>query len=486
MRKRDRRDRPDAVEADPPRERAEPRRSGSEEILALQRSMGNAAVASMVLARTPTGTAKAPAKLAGRELGRALEARVDRVAAEVQRRQDEIIKAIKDGVGQIDASVISLNEVCDEYETVYERVQRTIKRGEGELAAKEAFVSAILGVMIGTGIGMALSSVGTLSKSAVKLGEALGEMGGEVAEWTVGKGFDALRSGSGGATGAAVLANANPLLKRLDVYRDADSARRELALLATGLSPVNDLGRWCSTTKADSRELAVSGRHDKLKPDELEHRVQLLEGMGEKLTGVDTATRAVAGRASDAAARAGKAKLDLDPVRMERYLWLRWMAALSDDERDVLGTGVVRDRLEAMEIKGPYIKYPTGESRIGWYFGDEDEGVEKAQWAVMALDYIGRVGTAIVPPDEYGGTRSSRTPDVKFPGVAFNPARPGRQWGVILDAEVSDGEQVLITGVFGQTYSPNNEYSFYGRPTKPGQDEKALDEKQKGRTRQLI
>jgi hypothetical protein len=279
---------------------------------------------------------------------------------------------------------------------------------------------------------------------------------------------------------------ANPLLKRLAVYKDIDDARREVALLATQLTPVNSVDRWVTSTKADCRELAVSGKHGRLTEAELERRVQVLERMDGKLASVDTATRAVADRSGQAAAQAARSLDMADKTQMERHLLIRWMAALDDDERKVLGSGDLRSYLQSLQIKGPFIKYPQGESKIGWYKGDDDLGVERAQFAVMALDMIGKTGTAVVAPDEYGSTRPSRTPDLKIPGFAWNPATPYRDFGVICDEEVQHGDQVLITGVFGQS-KVESYYLFYGRPVNSrGKTEKQLDADEKGRRRQLI
>jgi hypothetical protein len=197
------------------------------------------------------------------------------------------VAAIEKCVEDVDATVVALNELTNVYEGQYNKVKDIIAAGKGRIAAIEAFTNAVLGVAIGTTVGLSLGAIPLLAASTSKITKTLTEVGGEVTEWATAQGVDQLRSGTPGTGGDAALARMDPLLKRLDIYRDAADSYRQLAMLAKELGALAAVSTWCAVTKANARELATTGTlSGSVKGPELERQVVALERAGDAGWGV--------------------------------------------------------------------------------------------------------------------------------------------------------------------------------------------------------
>ena len=440
--------------------------SGSAELLALQALAGNRAVArSLVVARQPVTKAGSVPKVAQKELGREYEARIDRVIGATAKRHQAVVRSIQAGVGHVDASVNALNAVADKYESAYERVQSTIKEGEGELAAQEAWAQAILGIAIGTGVGMALGAVTVFAKSASHgaelVGKVITEMSGETVEFGAAQGLNVLGPGGGGG-GEAFLERMNPLLRRLEIYRQASAMYRELALLAPKLGALGALAKPASALKADSRELAVQGTLSGTRSvEQLKSQVEQLETAGAQAAAAERDVVQLLGKAAEAQVTSEREAKTQDERRLERQLWIGWMASLSGDKDiDVLRSGPVRDKLKYL---GFLNRDRYGGSDIGWNVGalytesESEWGIDIAKQVSMAITFIGReapiTGTSKerLTPSTYGTVEFKDMPWYK------------RSWKVFVDAQkdwVNDGDMVRITHVWGEG---DKQATLYGR-----------------------
>ena len=417
-----------------------------------------------------------------RQRGKSLEARASAVFKAAKNHHAQSVGGIANAVWYIDRSVINLNGICDKYEKIYNNVKVMIRRGEGEIEEKKAFVSAVIGIAIGTGVGLAMGAVIKLGKNADKFAKSLHEIGGEVAEWGVAKGVDAATVNSSGGGGEKVMEKANPLLKRLKIYQKAYAAMRELAKLSVRLGELNQVTAWSGQTMAECRELAVSGRNRKFTADELEGWVEHLEKAGARAAEVEAEMTKLVEKAYEGAIASQHAAENLDRLRMERHLWLKWMSRLSGDEIDVLDAPSVSNRL--IEIRIESYRKRSGSSKIGWNTGDyqsgrdREKGVRLARGHAAALDRINSIGkiTEIVSGSSYEDR--SVYARIYFKGLPWYY----RHWNVIVDESVDVGDEIRITHIIGGNEWP----TLYGRPVNTEKTEAYFEKAERWRRNQLM
>jgi Domain of unknown function (DUF4157) len=422
---------------------------------------------------------RSPDRKSGRDpraLGEALEKRVNTVALGARASRSAIATALRDGLQGVDATRVSLEAVAEVYTRAYERFELTLKRGQAEARAKEAMKAWVLGVAIGVAVGVPLGAA--LSGLAVvrTLDMALMEFGKTLVKEGAKKTVLAPGSGPAGPTAQqateAFTAKANPTLKRLETFQRLSDLYRELATLGLTIDKSAQVSEWCVDAKADARELATSGRHRTLSVLQLDMQVAILEQAAESQVGLGDQLAIISGRIRDAQTEAAAASARADAKRMERQLWIHWMASLPPGDADLLGADAISNRLSELGVEG-YRPHGGARSLIGWYPGDwlsdddQDEGVKRATIYSAALAAVGQIGVLqepevrggapVVEQDVRGNVLAVRTYAKTFGRLVLGgtPGDPRTPWAradglrIEIQGVAAAGDAIRIVGVLG-------------------------------------
>jgi hypothetical protein len=398
----------------------------------LQATAGNRAVVGMLSAQRQT---RAPTRSpsAAERRGIALEQRMTQATQVSTRLSRQLSRAVIGGVGHVDAMLRDLGFVADQYQLAYQSYERVVAAGKAHAKAMDEMSDAVIGILIGVSVGLSLGAAFPAAAGArLAMNTAVG-FRDEVAEALAGGAASLTgRVGAAGqppsAEGLAAFEQAHPAMQRLRAYQDGARLYRELAMLSTRVHGLGDLDAIAAGLQADCRELALSGRHRSLSEAEITSRVQMVERdtqvHGEALKAIEKVTVAV----EDARIAASLAKDDVDVRRMEHDIWIHWMASLSSDEAEILGSDPIEERLGQLGImaKRGMMNAPERdwESTIGWGVGawhsadNSREGARLAAKGSRALRMVGQLGTYRKHDEvagrftDSGGTVWSAVPEV--------------------------------------------------------------------------
>ncbi len=375
------------------------------QVLGLQSAAGNRAVATALsVQRRPSAPAGQAAP--GRVRGQALEQRMTQAGDSSARMDRQLTNAIAVGIGQVDAMLRDLGAVADEYAKAYQSYEAVLAAGKAHAKAMDAMSDAVIGVLIGVGVGLSLGAAFPATAGARLAMNTAIEVRNGVSEVLVGKALDmvtAPRDQAASAEGLAAFEQAHPAMQRLRAYQQAAQLYRELAVLGTRAQRLGDINALAAGLRADCRELALSGRHRSLTETQIESRVQLVERDVTAREGVRAAIEKASTAIDDARVAASLARDDADPRKMEHDIWVHWMASLSGEEAEILGSDPIEERLASLGImakRGMTNARQYGwQSTIGWGVGawhggdDSQEGVRLAGKGSKALRMVGQTGT---------------------------------------------------------------------------------------------
>lgn len=414
----------------------------------LQGTAGNRAVVGMLSAQRQT---RAPARSPSlaKQRGIALEQRVTQATQVSMKLSRQLNRAVTGGVGHVDAMLRDLGSVADQYQLAYQSYERVVAAGKAHAKAMDEMSDAVIGILIGVSVGLSLGAAFPAAAGARLAMKTAVEFRDEVAEAVAG-GLKSVAGRMGAAEppapaeGLAAFEQAHPAMQRLRAYQDGARLYRELALLSTRVHGLGDLNAIAAGLHADCRELALSGRHRSLSETEIARRVQMVERdtqvQGEVLKPMEKVTVAV----EDARIAASLAKDDVDLRRMEHDIWIHWMASLSSDEAEILGSDPIEERLGGLGImaKRGMMNAPQRDwqSTIGWGVGawhsaeNSQEGARLAAKGSRALRMVGQLGT-YRKHDEVAG-RFTDSAGTEWSAVPEDRSRGS--WGL-------EGRQVVVT-----------------------------------------
>lgn len=433
------------------------------------------ALARVVSRRREPGGA-APQKLPPQAAGAALEQRVDQVATTAREARERAAQTVDDGFKQVDATAAELEALTAVYKLAFERFELTLHTADAHARGAEQIKDLVLTLAIGAAVGASLGFALAGVAAATPFQQALKTSSTVIVNWG-GKqaAKDPVARGPGVvARSREFLAKADPNLMRIEAGQNLRKLDRGLAELLVVINQHARVADWCLDVKADARELASTGRHGKLTVEQLAERVATLEEAGKAQSGLRDQVLLVAARVADAAQAAGAARKDADTTRLERQLWIHWMASLSGDDAQMVDEDPIEERLQDLGIAGDRGRSPVDRSMIGWYIGDwhgkadSKEGVRRAKPYADALRAVGIVGVlhdaevkGIATGVEYDWRGEPRKPSrehayttgrIDLGGTPGDPSRPWARkdgWAVIVAGEAEDGDNVRVTGVQG-------------------------------------
>ena len=474
-----------------PRERAETRDSGG--LLALQQTAGNQAV-TQLLARQ---AGAAPAKRKGRDVGamsdQDLQREHDRVSGEMVRgnpsdarwrqlftRSTELSeelerreKAAEDrAVGEaardrasllvgeaartsndlrqeITYAVETLDDVADRlnaylgyYNEAYDRFTAVLAKAKRDAAARQQRNEAILGVVVGTGLGLTAAAIFHGAKGVFKV---ITEAGAEATELVLGK-------AGGGGPGDAF----TPPASLAPQLRSGPAGERLLDAWR-GLATFNLTTHAFGQYQLALQKVAFELERDP-SPDRVRDLYRLL--VRDDLGAFRRAMAALRDNVGAFSAAVRHPLLYKIGYEIEQDLWIRWIAALPNDAEaraDALDEDAIEDHLHKIGVLG-------GDSRLAVDFGmnttmgDTEAAYKSALREVSELNQIGRYAVAgdAIQPKGRGTVRvrnglyerlgrkppPQQGPEATYPAVLWGTDRVGAGQVVRIMGTSSAGVQV--------------------------------------------
>ncbi len=395
----------------------------------------------------------------GKEVGEALEKRVDSVLGQARSRRKAILADIDRGVEHVDSTLGSLIEVAGTYKKARDKVEEVIKRAEAEAKLDQEKMDALLGIAIAVGVGVGLGVAIPLAHGASRGAAAVLDAVGEVYEQKTG----AVVKGGGDKTPApkaGAWERADPQLKQTEAYKKCAELYRELALLGPQIEKVGEVGDVGADLKADARELAASGSHSRFVIPDLQHMVVRLEIAAAGLKPVADQVADIRWTLHAEAEQAKREAKRADQRRMEKHIWIHWLGSRTGEEAELAGRAPVRGVLKAFGL----LSEDDADSSIGWGVGDwhsdanSRTGAQKAAAYSRALSLAGQEGKLAE-----GQMRdiATSTPDPSAGNVSYTGRRTGfvgkvsvagsaDVYGVVVTGPAKPGDAVIVTGVVGR------------------------------------
>jgi hypothetical protein len=407
------------------------------------------------------GTGQDGAVLAKEQLVRARA-----VAGKANARHTAVTEFIGQGVGLVDSAKQELDELCDKYQTGFERMQVTLSKAGETVKERDEIVDTVLGVAIGVGMGLGVGEVIVLSEGAGLAATAGQNFVGEVGEWWVGAHLKDV-TGPGRTSAEAGLKTPDslrPELRRLDVAMKLVSLYRELAQMGPETEPVHQLS--VAAGKAET-ELTVEAGGGKGKIDigEATKRVDALVKIETAQAGVDDKIKNARTKLQQVLTDAKKASASHTASDLEQEMWIHWMGGLSREQaHKLLDVNEIEDRLKALGVIGPG-------SRLGVDFGvwtseaDTEEAMLKAKWESRKLKMVGVSATIQQIEGDYAWVYVEGQP--KLFKAQVNGGTPTVGAAAIVTGVSGGLLQVALTGWFGRPHEfkgpPERELEYEGK-----------------------
>jgi hypothetical protein len=340
-------------------------------VLALQRSAGNAAMAS-VLARRRTDP-----KAQSREL----EARIDALGGRFKEYGTQILEASDEMVDTLRACAPHLVRVGQNHKTAWRQFVAVLKAGDEEKKADDELMGIVQGLAIGMVLGVIgpelialrlgkkiAGSVGQRAGAALvqleagtaslglKAGAALA---GEGAETLAGQGIDKFKSSQMPSDTAALGGPSDS-----DMFESCLGQLNEMINLLPPLGLVGDQQKdiALALSQLARRTVAIrAGEEGKDSAKEIEEQLGQLQAL--EPDAQQMVQMAIARRASVSAIAQAVFALEIKPVHeLEDRIWRNWIARLPPGTDDVLDNDAIEEYLHA-----------RGLMDSGAWTSDEDE-----------------------------------------------------------------------------------------------------------------
>ena len=360
------------------------------DVLALQASAGNHAVAAMLL-RQPTQT-------------------IDPAVVKRSQQAEEVWTAL---LGLSDRATAGLASVggriqgyLDRYDKAYGGFSGALTKAQAQAAEAQKWDDVLRGIVIGVGVGLAS---GGLYNAATLLGKVAYEAAGEGIEAIVGQ-----------ATQPAPKVDFTP---PPDLNNDK-VARGQLQQL---------LQAWQALALVQAGGFKFSPVRDKLRDAANGHgagpanAAQVETKVAELRRAVDAAERAL----QTFLVTADTPVLGRDEKTIEQDLWIRWMALSGGNAGEMLQDDAAGDRMKQLGVAGRLVPDRTV------FAGEQIQGFAQAEQGRM--ERIGRMGVVIVPPRQASGRGRERNGVVRLRHDAT--AGSGRA-----DPAAGGGEEYLQIG----------------------------------------
>ncbi|MDN5804567.1 MAG: hypothetical protein L0H26_08310, partial [Microlunatus sp.] len=375
----------------------------SAQVMAGPRTAGNAAVTSLLHVQRRDPVPAGGAASSARTRGAALEARVKKSTTTSRATSRAVSTGLTSAVADVDQVLVQLNGVAKTYESSYESYQKVIEEAEAREAAIDAVAALVVGVLISTGVGVGLGLAAPLAATATRGMLAFAEArNATVAALLAAGSAGALPSKGRPSTAVAGFADQHPTMMKVKAYQQAADLYRTLALTGARFGTIADIQFAAAQLQADCRELAVSGRHRTSTEAAIAGRVTALEADAKTVVALKSEFDKLFAKVGDAKVDASLANQDASATRMERDIWVYWMASLSGDQAEILDSDPIEARLGLLNLmaKRGMDNAPqrAWQSDLDWGVGawhsddDSREGARKARGGVAMLKMVGQQG----------------------------------------------------------------------------------------------
>lgn len=367
-------------------------------------SMGNAAFARLMQGDARRSRA-APATLARAVLARSgasdpaiaksgndLFARVNAVSAGAGAIHADLLSGMSLSRQAVDNIAMAFDQAGEQYHEAYTRFRATCKSAGASIKQEDEYVAIVLGIIIGTTVGLAMAPVGAAASRVGRAAEVAAEAFGEVIEAGVAA---SVPSNSEDVQAKLDEPNAaRPEIKKLEAWQTLAKHYKTVAEASDKTAGIPALMHACTTVAFDTGKLAAGTEQP---PD------VTVERIGKQVKALEKGLKAQ--EAARADVRALQEKLELayraameavaqsNPSQIERELWIDFIASLEFGEATaILDDNDVEDRLNALGLQGP--DSPIGFDPVGDTDAEDTWEVPlKARIYQLRREIVGKRGT---------------------------------------------------------------------------------------------
>ena len=325
--------------------------------------------------------------------GEELYARVNSVSSSAEGVHAGLLSGMRLSRQAVDNIATAFDQAGEQYHEAYERFRGTCKSAGASIKQEDEYVGIVLGIIIGTTVGLAMAPVGAAATKVGRAAEIAAEAMGEVIEAGVAAAAPA-HTEEGVHEKLAEPNVTRPEIKKLEAWQTLAKHYKTVAEASEKTAGIPALMHACTTVAFGTGKLSMGAEEP---PDvtvaKISKQVKALEKGLKTQHSARTDVQALQEKLEFAHLAAVDAVAQSNPSQIERELWIDFIATLSFGEATaILDDNEVEERLHALGLQGP-------DSPIGFDpKGDTDaedtwEVPLKARIYQLRRELIGKRGT---------------------------------------------------------------------------------------------
>jgi hypothetical protein len=292
----------------------------------------------------------------------------------------------------VDNIATAFDKAGEQYHEAYTRFRATCTSASASIKQEDEYVGIVLGIIIGTTVGLAMAPVGVAASRFGRAAEVAAEAAGEIVEAGV-----AAVVPSHAESDQAKLDEPNvarPELKQLEAWQALAKHYKTVAEASEKTAGIPALMQACTSVAFGTGKLSMGAEQP---PDVTVEKIsKQVKALEKGLKAQEAARKEVQGlqqKLELAYLAAIDAVAESNPSQIERELWIQFISSLEFGEATaILDDNDVEDRLHALGLQGP--DSPIGFNPVGDTDAEDTWEVPlKARIYQLRRELVGKRGT---------------------------------------------------------------------------------------------